>query len=308
MQRNIIAIGWRDMGDVTKVRSREEMLERARLASPDESKQRLVNGASQMFRFMNSMSAGDTVLVYDPSTRKYHAGTVAGSPEYHPELIADLPTTRTVRWTAALERDTLSVSTRNSLGAILTLFAVTGDAQLEIEGRLSGKPPEDLPSDASDEAELLDDIESKARQLVEDKIDRLKWDQLQELVAGVLRAMGYKTRVSPPGPDRGRDVVASPDGFGFEPPRIVAEVKHRKEAMGSNDIRSFTGGLRGLDKGLYVSTGGFTKEAKYEAERSDKPITLMDLSELAGSVIEYYDLLDARTKAMLPLTKVYWPT
>jgi predicted Mrr-cat superfamily restriction endonuclease len=44
---------------------------------------------------------------------------------------------------------------------------------------------------------------------------------MQELVAGILRAMGYKTLVSPAGADRGKDIIASPDGFGFEPPRIV---------------------------------------------------------------------------------------
>lgn len=284
------------------------MLERARQASGEDSKHQLANSAGQMFRFMNSIAIGDTVLVYEPATRKYHVAQVAGGPEYHPQIMPELPTTRAVRWISSIERDSLSAATRNSLGAIMTLFAVTGDAQTEVEGRLSGKVAPADAADPNDEIDLLNDIENKARQLVEDKIDRLDWEQMQELVAGLLRAMGYKTRVSPPGPDRGRDVIASPDGFGFEPPRIVAEVKHRKQAMGANELRSFTGGLRGHDKGLYVSTGGFTREAKYEAERSEKPVTLMDLSELAESIVEYYDQLDARTRTMLPLTKIYWPT
>jgi predicted Mrr-cat superfamily restriction endonuclease len=49
--------------------------------------------------------------------------------------------------------------------------------------------------------------------------------EVEHLVAGILRAMGFKTRVSPVGPDRGKDIVASPDGFGFKDPRIVVEVK-----------------------------------------------------------------------------------
>ncbi len=84
---------------------------------------------------------------------------------------------------------------------------------------------------------------------------------MQDLVAGILRAMGYKTLVSPAGADRGKDIIASPDGFGFEPPRIVVEVKHRNARMGSSEIRSFLGGRHKDDRGLYVSTGGFTKEA-----------------------------------------------
>ena len=130
---------------------------------------------------------------------------------------------------------------------------------------------------------------------------------MQRLIAGLLRAMGYKPRVSPPGADRGKDIIASPDGFGFESPRIVVEVKHRKGAMGSTEIRSFLGGRHKDDKGLYVSTGGFTKDAQYEAERSSIPLTLMDMDDLALAVAEYYEKMDAEARALLPLIHIYWP-
>ena len=77
--------------------------------------------------------------------------------------------------------------------------------------------------------------------------------------------------------------------------------------MGANEIRSFVGGRHKDDKGLYVSTGGFTKEAHYEAERSSIPLTLMDMDDLALAVAEYYDRMDAETRAMLPLIRIYWP-
>jgi restriction system protein len=35
-----------------------------------------------------------------------------------------------------------------------------------------------------------------------------------------------------------------------------------------------------------VSTGGFTKEARYEAERASTPLTLMDLDQLVEAVTE----------------------
>ena len=79
---------------------------------------------------------------------------------------------------------------------------------------------------------------------------------MERLVAGLLKAMGYCARVTPKGPDGGLDVIASPDALGLESPRIVAEVKHRKGAMGAPAVRSFIGGLRAGDRGLYVSTGG----------------------------------------------------
>jgi restriction system protein len=119
--------------------------------------------------------------------------------------------------------------------------------------------------------------------------------------------MGYKTRISPLGPNRGKDIVASPDGFGLESPRIVVEVKHRAQAMGTQEIRSFLGGRHVADKGLYVSTGGFTKDAYYEAERANIPLTLMSLEELVQALLDHYDRLDIETQQLIPLKKIYWP-
>jgi len=44
---------------------------------------------------------------------------------------------------------------------------------------------------------------------------------LEEMVVGLLRAMRSKTKVLPAGPDQGKDIIASPDGFDFESPRII---------------------------------------------------------------------------------------
>jgi restriction system protein len=65
--------------------------------------------------------------------------------------------------------------------------------------------------------------------------------------------------------------------------------------------------LRQNDRGLYVSTGGFTKEARYEADRSNIPVTLIDLDELVELLTQNYEKADPETKAMIPLVKLYWP-
>ena len=72
-------------------------------------------------------------------------------------------------------------------------------------------------------------------------------------------------------------------------------------------MRSFIGGLRQGNKGLYISTGGFSKDAKYEAERSNIPVTLIDLDMLANLITQYYDNFDEETKNLIPLVKIYWP-
>jgi len=62
--------------------------------------------------------------------------------------------------------------------------------------------------------------------------------------------MGYKTRISPRGSDRGKDVEASPDGLGLTDPHIIVEVKHREGTTGSQELRSFIAALRPRHKGL----------------------------------------------------------
>lgn len=114
---------------------------------------------------------------------------------------------------------------------------------------------------------------------------------------------------SPAGSDRGKDIIASPDGFGFEQPRIVVEVKHRPNAaMDSQATRSFIGGRHKDDKGLYVSTGGFTKDARYEADRGAIPVVLLDLDDLAKEILGHYGDMDMEARSLIPLTKIYWPT
>jgi restriction system protein len=102
-------------------------------------------------------------------------------------------------------------------------------------------------------------------------------------------------------------VIASPDGLSLEQPRVREEVKHRDGVIGVPLLRSFIGGLRQSDKDLYVYTGGFTKEARYEAERSQVPVTLVDIDDLADLLIQYYDSANTDTKALIPLVKFYWP-
>lgn len=56
-----------------------------------------------------------------------------------------------------------------------------------------------------------------------------------------------------------------------------------------------------------MSTGGFTRAAHYEAERSNIPRTLLDLDRLVDLLVAYYEAVDVETRALVPLVKTYWP-
>lgn len=268
--------------------------------------------ASQCLRFRDEIAVGDHVITYDPGRRVYHLGTIKSDYKRVEGLIPDFENVRDVDWHTEIERDLLSTATRNSLGAIMTLFRLPDSAAREIEAAAKGQQTPgsaaSVDEEPEDELAVLKQYREAAVEFVKDRISRLDDKEMEELAAGLLRAMGYKTRISDPGADRGVDVLASPDGFGFESPRIVVEVKHRPNtAMGSQAIRTFLGGRHQDDKGLYISTGGFSKDARYEADRAKIPLMLMDLDGLVKALMEHYESADSRTRALVPLARTYWP-
>lgn len=305
--KNIIAIGWNDIGDLSNIASPGDIKKIIEQKYPNFSQGRINMSAGQIIRFRFEFEKGDYVITYNPERRIYLVGEIIDDYEYNTKL-TDYYHIRKVNWLGEIQRDKLSTSTKNTLGAISTIFKLPEDSQREILLLLRGKEiTEDVESKEAEMDTIKEDLISKANEFIKDKILELDWEEMQELVAGLLRAMGYKTIVSSKGPDRGRDIVASPDGLGLEDPRIIVEVKHRMGQVSSKEIRSFLGGLRQGTKGLFVSTGGFSKDAKYEAERSNIPITLIDLDMLVELILQYYDNFDIEAKAIIPLIKIYWP-
>lgn len=311
LENNIVAIGWRGIGPLTKDDSKKSISSKISKEWPNFTKGKVSISTSMVYRFISEIEIGDEVVTYDPSRRIYHVGEISSEATFDKSILEVLPRIRKVKWLGEIHRDTINTSTKNTLGAISTLFLLSPDATKELETRLAGKPTivEIDPVEAIEEIEnLAKDLRAQSRELIKDQITRLDWEEMQELVAGLLRAMGYKTRVSPAGPDRGKDIIASPDGFGFEQPRIVVEVKHRPgTSMGAPELRTFLGGRHTDDKGLYVSTGGFTKEARYEADRASIPLALLDLDSLVKEIIRHYGEMDVEAKSLIPLTNIYWP-
>jgi restriction system protein len=310
--RGFVGIGWNEIGDLKEVKTQENIRELYSRVYPNCKPGKANGDVAVIYKFRSVLKVDDNVITYDKGGREYLVGTITSEYFYRPDVIKDYNHLHTVSWEERVKRDRLSASSRNSLGSTLPLFAVNDDVWGNVQSFLSGSKnlaeDEQLEEDKEELEQIREDILGRAHELIKDKILHLDDADLERLTAAILRAMGYRTRVSPKGPDRNVDVFASPDGLGLEEPRIKVEVKHRpKEAMGSQYIRSFLGALRQGDRGLYVSTGGYSKDAKYEAERSNIPITLLSLDDLAVLIVTYYESFDLEGRALIPLEKVYWP-
>ena len=314
LRENLVGFGDAEIGVVAPSVTKDDLLRLYAQHYPHEKANSRASWASQLLRLITEVKVGDPVVTFDREQRRYIVGKISGEYRFEGAKEGHPAHVRPASWSQEVSRESLSAATRNTLGSVLTVFRVNPEAAKDVLANvrpLGQTPvPERAPTvvpDAEGFLVLTEDTIERANEFIEDVIDGLDWEDMQELVAGLLRAMGYRTTVAPRGPDRGVDIFASPDGLGLEEPRIFVEVKHRAAQMGSKEIRSFVGGRRKGDKCLYVSSAGFSKDAYYEAERAEVALQLITLPKLRQLVVDYYEKLDSETRALVPLRRLYWP-
>ncbi|MCK9276004.1 MAG: restriction endonuclease [Syntrophales bacterium] len=162
--------------------------------------------------------------------------------------------------------------------------------------------------DAGEAATTLEEAAESAWSQIENFLEGMSPYDFQELVAGLLRGMGYYVDwISPPGPDRGIDIVAHTDPLGVKGPRIKVQVKRRADKIAVDGVRGFMALLGDSDVGLFVCTGGFTRDAEEEARRQEKRrIMLLDLKKLFDLWTEHYNRIPEAQRQLLPLRPVFY--
>lgn len=132
--------------------------------------------------------------------------------------------------------------------------------------------------------------------------------EFQDLVAALLRAMGYYISwIAPRGKDGGIDIMAASDPLATRPPRIKVQVKRQQTPVNVDGLRSFMALLNDDDVGMFVSVGGFTKDATDTARTQEKRrITLVDSKRLFQLWTESYEKLRDEDRRLLPLKQVYF--
>ena len=169
--------------------------------------------------------------------------------------------------------------------------------------------PTEEPTDETvekDNAVNLDLLESDARDGIRKYIISKSPYEFQDLVAALLRAMGYHTPfVAPKGKDGGIDIIAYLDPLGAQTPRIKVQVKHKPEtAIGASDVRALSGVLKTGDIALFVTSGIYSTDARNAASGNDKFIRLIDGDDFIEMWQEYYDKMSDDDKNMLPLKRI----
>lgn len=130
----------------------------------------------------------------------------------------------------------------------------------------------------------------------------------QNLVAALLGAMGYHVGwIAQPGKDGGVDILAFNDPLGTTLPRIKVQVKRQQQKVAVDGLRAFMALLGSDDVGIFVNTGGFTRDAIDEARsQTTRRVTLVDQGRLVKLWTEHYAKLEEGARRRLPLVPVYF--
>jgi restriction system protein len=173
------------------------------------------------------------------------------------------------------------------------------------------EPTEEAETPADEAVEVvgtLEEAEETAFAEIKSYLDEMAPYDFQDLVAALIAAMGYHVQwVAPPGPDQGVDIIASGDQLGLSKPRVKVQVKHRTATSSVSDLREFMALLGESDVGIFVSSGGFTRDAQIEARTHEtRTLTLLDLEGLLDLWIANYTKLDEEKKRLLPLKPVHY--
>lgn len=99
-----------------------------------------------------------------------------------------------------------------------------------------------LPEEDESVGATAEEIIENTKDFILKEISRqLKGYDLEEFVADLLQAIGYRTTVSPHGGDSGIDITAYKDEL---PPRILVQVKSQDGDIKETTIQSLKGAMR----------------------------------------------------------------
>jgi restriction system protein len=182
-----------------------------------------------------------------------------------------------------------------------------GRIRAVLNGKTSPAAATTVAGDVEDDGQALDIERAAGDQILEHIQRHYAGHKLAALVDAVLVAEGYLTRISPPGPDGGVDILAGTGPMGFGPPRLCVQVKSSSAPADVNVLRGLQGVLQNFhaEQGLLVCWGGFKSSVIQEARQSFFTIRLWDSGDLLGMILKNHDKFSDDLKAELPLKRVW---
>jgi len=266
------------------------------------------NWQAQLWTFSHLMAVGDWVALPSKIKRVIHIGQIIGSYHFDANATAPYQHYHNVVWKKEVSRESFDQDLLFSLGSAMTICRIErNDAESRIKKMVNmASADTHLPSPEVEADEI--DLEENALQEIADHIiKKCKGHDLARLVAAILQAKGYTTYTSPPGPDKGVDILASQGSLGFGSPRICVQVKSGTDSVDRPTLDQLIGAMSNhkAEFGLLVSWGGFKSSVISETANQFFKVRLWTHKEVLQEFIAHYERLPEEIRELIPLKRIW---
>ncbi len=311
LEKGYCFIGWNDVSDLSKFKTKEEIKEHLEEAYPDNKPGRIMNHAGQIWTFYSVIKEGDIIALPLKNRPAIAFGEVIGGYEYKSDNPEDAKHCRRVKWLGdPVLRSRFDEDLKYSFGGAMTVFSVhRNDAEKRVRKIISQPEIKDhVPSQEDEATEPAINILDTASQQISDYIGRkFKGRKMEELVEAILKAKGYETNLCREGADGGVDILAGKGAMGFDQPRLCVQVKSGDSPLGREVLDQLQGVMPKFkaEYGILVSWGGFKSTVIEEARRNFFQIRLWNDQKLVEEIQDTYEDLPKDIQAELPLQKTW---
>lgn len=316
--------GFNNIDDLSACVSRDDIKSVYRKIRPTDSDGRVNTNSAQLWLLRGRVKVGDlVVLPLKGGVKKIAIGRCTNTYTYLADEVVSQRHIVKVNWEktdiprSAIKQDLLYI-----LGSALSFFnPKKNDAAWRIEKILAtGVDPGSraasgnidsravVEDDDEIEAEGIDVVEASRDVIRSFVIENFKGHKLADLTAAILKARGLTCVVSPPGPDKGKDILAGSGPLGLDEPRIVVQCKSEVSPVGSEVVQKLLGaigGVTGAQQGLLVAFGGINGPAKQVLNNHEFRVKVWDIDELIVQLLDVFESLNEDITSEIPLQRVW---
>ena len=307
-EENRVYLTWEGLKDhnLVEAKNTEGVFKLLQEGYPGDAEARLRNWSRQISAFVFSMKPTDWVVVPKRGKSAIGFGEIQGPYTYDAHANPLYRHFRTVKWLNwEVPRSVFDQDLLYTFGAAMTVCQLRRN---EAESRVRAIAKNGWKAVGEGPGPGPVDLERLGRDQIAELIRRkFKGHDMARLVEAILKAQGYTTYTSPPGPDKGVDILAAPGALGFGKPRICVQVKSQDSPVDSPTVNQLIGAMQNVqaEQGLLVAWGGFKSSVEKEVAAQFFRVRLWDQEALIGQLLEQYEKLDEDLRAELPLKRIW---
>lgn len=319
LEEGKIYLTWGNLDyDLTSPQDKTELQAILSKLYPEAKSGKIINHSGQIWAFSKRMEIGDWFVLPSKQKAAVHIGKITGDYQYSSTAESPYFHSRSVEWIETdVPRTNFDQDLLHSFGAFMTICQIKRN---EAESRVKSMAnnawksvapklmEEEDASDESAESAGYYDIERLARdQLTKLIAQKFQGHDLSTIVEEILKAKGFETFKSPPGPDKGVDILAAPGSMGFGDPKLCVQVKSGDTPVDRPTMDQLIGTMRNFraEHGLLVSWGGFKSSVMKEQANQFFQVRLWDSDKIIEELLSVYQKLDDDLKAEIPMKSVW---